>query len=62
MISSPLSLASSEPAAAGSKEPTIAIASPSAAKPSRPARSGSGSAPTIPITGVGKIGPVGASL
>ena len=58
----PWSLASSEPTAEGANAPTSAIASPAAANPLRPARAASGSRPTMPITGVGKIGPAGASL
>ena len=62
-IGSPRSLASSEPAAAGAHPAAIsAIASPSAAKPRRPERAGSGSSPTMPTTGVGKIGPPPPSL
>src|SRR6185312_6875111 len=50
---SPRSFASSPPGSDGVNGPANAIASPSAAKPSRPARAASGRRPTIPTTGVG---------
>ena len=50
------------PVARGLKSPTSAMRSPELAKPSQPARRASGSLPTMPITGVGRIGPSGDSL
>ena len=58
----PDSFSSSDPSGDGSNGPSRAIASPSCAKPLAGTRSGSGSQPTMPTTGVGKIGPSSPSL